>query len=182
MILATENLEKEHLYILRLAAIMEKIATNQIFNKAHIESLVFLIRNYADGIHHAKEEKVLFLKVFELPKITNDKTLENILKQHEQGRRYADYIDDHLSFYLAGIEASLQELYKTMLFYVSFIREHINFENNVLFPHVIELLKNQDHIDIQNQFSILEKSSFCGNIVAEFEKKIDQLAKEYDIS
>ena len=57
---ATKNLENDHEYILRLIAVMEIMVLTVSTDLKHIEMVVNLIKNYADGYHHAKEENLLF--------------------------------------------------------------------------------------------------------------------------
>ena len=57
---ATKNLENDHVYILRLIDVMEIITKSIRPDIGDLESIVNLIKNYADGSHHAKEENLLF--------------------------------------------------------------------------------------------------------------------------
>ena len=65
MITATANLENDHVHILKLIDVMERITQQSEINVAHLENIVDLIRNFADGLHHAKEEQMLFPKMVE---------------------------------------------------------------------------------------------------------------------
>ena len=55
---ATENLEDDHVHILRLIDVMEHITNWMILISDHLERIVEIIKNFADGIHHAKEETI----------------------------------------------------------------------------------------------------------------------------
>ena len=57
---ATKDLENDHIHILRLTDVMEKMTKTDAPDISDLESIVYLIRNYADGFHHAKEENILF--------------------------------------------------------------------------------------------------------------------------
>ena len=57
---ATKNLENDHVNILRLIDVMEKMAQTSNTSVENLETVVRLIRDYADGFHHAKEENLLF--------------------------------------------------------------------------------------------------------------------------
>ncbi len=60
MTTATQNLENDHMHILRLIGVMERIIVNGNPNIEHLETIVKVIREFADGLHHAKEEQLLF--------------------------------------------------------------------------------------------------------------------------
>ncbi|NJK98111.1 MAG: cation-binding protein, partial [Bacteroidales bacterium] len=57
---ATQNLEDDHAFILQLTDVMELMVNQQTKSIQDIETVLSLIRNYADGFHHAKEENLLF--------------------------------------------------------------------------------------------------------------------------
>ena len=57
---ATYNLEDDHVFIIELTEIMQKIATSPSLDAMNVEEVVDIIRNFADGLHHAKEEELLF--------------------------------------------------------------------------------------------------------------------------
>ena len=53
---ATQNLENDHQHILKLIEVMEAIVKITEPTISHLEEVVALIRQFADGLHHAKEE------------------------------------------------------------------------------------------------------------------------------
>ena len=55
MTTATRNLEDDHIHILKLIDVMETITRSENPDINHIESILDIIRNFADGLHHAKE-------------------------------------------------------------------------------------------------------------------------------
>ena len=57
---ATKNLENDHIYVMRLTDVMKAITRSETPDINHIESVIDIIRNFADGLHHAKEENLLF--------------------------------------------------------------------------------------------------------------------------
>ena len=65
MTTATQNLENDHVQILRLIEVMEKITGSADTDVDHLELVVKIIREFADGLHHAKEEKILFVQHFD---------------------------------------------------------------------------------------------------------------------
>lgn len=57
---ATKNLENDHVHILRLKDVMEIITSADRPEIIDLETIVDLIKNFADGSHHAKEENLFF--------------------------------------------------------------------------------------------------------------------------
>jgi hemerythrin-like domain-containing protein len=52
MYTATQNLENDHVQIIRLTNVMEAMLGFQKPDLSDLDKVVFLIRNYADGFHH----------------------------------------------------------------------------------------------------------------------------------
>jgi hemerythrin-like domain-containing protein len=57
---ATKNLEDDHIHVLKLTDVMEAITRSEKTDIEHMESIIDIIRNFADGLHHAKEENLFF--------------------------------------------------------------------------------------------------------------------------
>ena len=96
---ATANLENDHVYILQLTEIMERITRKEIPNTGHIARIIEIIRNYADGIHHAKEENLLFKKLEEKGLSPYQGPVAVMLHEHTEGRNFVKGIEDNLSLY-----------------------------------------------------------------------------------
>lgn len=56
MTTAIQNLENDHVQILRLIEVMERITGSDDPNVEHLELIVKVIRGFADGLHHAKKD------------------------------------------------------------------------------------------------------------------------------
>ncbi len=84
---ATQNLENDHVHILRLTDVMLAMVLKQSVDTIHFELVINLIRNFADGLHHAKEENFFFRcwvkKAFRL----NQGPVAVMLNEHEEGKR-----------------------------------------------------------------------------------------------
>ena len=52
---ATQNLENDHVCIIKLIDVMNVMAKLPFANVSHLEEVVELIRKFADGLHHAKK-------------------------------------------------------------------------------------------------------------------------------
>ena len=52
---AAKNLEDDHVHILKLIDVMNRIIGSDSPDISHLESIVDIIKNFADGLHHAKE-------------------------------------------------------------------------------------------------------------------------------
>jgi hemerythrin-like domain-containing protein len=130
---ATANLENDHVHILQLINVMERITQLKQVEVSHLESIVSLIRNYADGLHHAKEEKLLFPKMVEKGYSFEQGPIAVMLHDHEEGRNFVRGMAEHIALYKEGNISALDGVFSNMKGYIDLLRAHIAKENNVLF-------------------------------------------------
>lgn len=100
------------------------LPTQDVLDIAHF------LREYADRLHHGKEEELLFPAMAERGIPVEDGPVGQMMAEHVKGRQF-----------IAGMKAAAaEELVDTELFltsaagYVELLRAHIRKENNVLFP------------------------------------------------
>lgn len=154
---ATQNLENDHVYIIRLLDVMEKMVLNCATDTAHMEMVVNLIKTYADGFHHAKEEKVLFPLLVEKGFSNEQGPVSVMLHDHVEGREFVKGISERIDVYKAGNVSALPEIYQYMQGYVDLLRAHIGKENNVLFRMADKALSNDEQLELLNKFGSIEK-------------------------
>lgn len=154
---ATQNLENDHVYIIRLLDVMEKMVINCATDTAHMEMVVNLIKTYADGFHHAKEEKVLFPLLVEKGFSNEQGPVSVMLHEHVEGREFVKGISERIDVYKAGNVSALPEIYHYMQGYADLLRAHIGKENNVLFRMADKALSSDEQLELLNKFGSIEK-------------------------
>lgn len=154
---ATQNLENDHVYIIRLLDVMEKMVINCATDTAHMEMVVNLIKTYADGFHHAKEEKVLFPLLVEKGFSNNQGPVSVMLHEHVEGREFVKGISERIDVYKAGNVSALPEIYHYMQGYADLLKAHIGKENNVLFRMADKALSSDEQLELLNKFGSIEK-------------------------
>jgi hemerythrin-like domain-containing protein len=163
---ATQNLENDHVYILRLIDVMEKMVLNCATDTAHLELVVNLIKTYADGFHHAKEEQVLFPLLEEKGFSKVHGPVAVMLHEHVEGREFVKGISQRINVYKAGNVSALPEIYQYMQGYVDLLRDHISKEDNVLFKLADKALSSDEQLELLNKFSSIEKQYNSEHIAA----------------
>lgn len=178
---ATANLENDHVHILRLTDVMEAITRKDEANIEHLESIVDLIRNFADGLHHNKEENLLFPKMVEKGFSFQQGPISVMMHDHEQGRSFVKGMADNIKLYKTGNATALSAIYKNMQGYIELLRSHISKENNVLFRMADNALTAEEQQNLLADFERVERNPVCGGFVADCLEQIDALAKVYNI-
>jgi hemerythrin-like domain-containing protein len=176
---ATENLENDHVSILRLTDIILAMVENRSDKIEHFELVVNLIRNFADGLHHAKEENLLFPLLCEKGFSPEMGPVAVMLNEHEQGRNFVRAALEGIEEFKNGNYGELQTIYENLGNYASLLQSHINKENNILFRMADQVLNDGEQQALLDQFSEVEN-----NAEAEFNghnsiQKINTLADIY---
>jgi hemerythrin-like domain-containing protein len=176
---ATQNLENDHVYILQLTEVMQKMASGGANNIKHFKSVVNIIRNFADGLHHKKEEDLLFPLFEQRNAGAHCAPVGVMLMEHEQGREYVKGMLKGIEEYEDGNKAALQHIHQNMLGYAELLQNHIYKENNVLFRMADNALTEDDQNLLVDKFTKIESAAPEGNKVEDFISDIEALAMEY---
>jgi len=176
---ATKKLENDHVNILRLIDIMEKMILVKSTNTVHFEKTVSLIKSYADDFHHAKEETLLFPMMVKKGYSIEQGPIAVMLHDHVQGRNYVKSMTDGIESYKKGNEAALSKIYENMQGYIILLRSHIAKENNVLFRMADNALSENDQQELLEEFAKIEKKGVCGGVLTDCITAIDKLESAY---
>lgn len=98
------------------------------------------MRNYADGTHHQKEEGILFtaLETNGFPKDADPVSV--FMDDHAEGRRLTRGMTNCAERIQSGDAGAKTELIQHARDYILLLREHIQREDNVLFPMADNIL------------------------------------------
>jgi len=176
---ATQNLENDHVYILQLTEVMQKMATGGATDINHFKSVVNIIRNFADGLHHKKEEDLLFPLFEQRTAGGHCAPVGVMLMEHEQGREYVKGMVESIETFEGGDVTALQYIHHNMLGYAELLQNHIDKENNVLFRMADEALSDEDQKNLIDQFGSIESGADEGSKIEDYIMDIDLLAKAY---
>jgi hemerythrin-like domain-containing protein len=178
---ATKNLENDHVYVLKLTDVMKTIARSGDPDIEHIESIVDIIRNFADGLHHAKEENVFFPALAKKGFSSQQGPVAVMLNEHVQGRTYVKGIADNLELYKKGDKAALDRIYQNMNGYSDLLINHIAKENNILFRMADNVFTGEEQEGLMKGFYKIESIRPEGTRVTDYIDRINSLAQYYKV-
>lgn len=176
---ATSNLENDHVYILRLCDVMERMAQVGNIDPEHLEGVVSLIRNFADGLHHKKEEDLLFPKMEEKGFSTVRGPVAVMLHEHEEGRNYARGISGNIEPYKSGDTEAAEAVRQNLLGYAELLRNHIAKENTILFRMADNALSAEEQEILSAEFNKAEENMAPGGSSSFYIAQIEELAGIY---
>lgn len=178
-ITATENLENDHVYVLRLTEVMKKMVEKKAENTDHMDLIVNLVRYFADGLHHAKEEDLLFPAMIKKGFSPEQGPVAVMLAEHVQGRAYIKGVADGIIAFKSGDRKALESIYANMEEYALLLTAHIGKENNILFRMADQALTADEQSLLLAQFDDVEKHTEQAYQTANSIQKINELANIY---
>ncbi|MEI6142995.1 MAG: hemerythrin domain-containing protein [Mariniphaga sp.] len=175
---ATKNLENDHVSILKLIDVMERMTTKTPIIE-DLEEVVDLIRNFADGLHHAKEESLLFPRMAERGFSMTQGPIAVMLSDHAQGRNFVKGMAENIGLLKNGDSFAIKAIYENMLGYGELLTNHIAKENNILFRMADTALSTADHQSLVTQFAEIENQIVSNNSKEGYLARIEKLALKY---
>jgi len=176
---ATQNLENDHVYILRLTDVMERMVVTLSPDLSGMELVVKLIQQYADGFHHAKEENLLFPLMLQKGFSNEQGPISVMLQEHSQGRNFVKGMSAGIDLYKQGDDTAIPQIYRAMQGYIDLLRAHIGKENNVLFRMADRVLSAAEQENLLTDFAALETGSYAKGKIQQFITDIEGLEAIY---
>ena len=102
-----------------------------------------------------------------------------MLKEHQQGREYVVKMKAALARYLDDDRAAVRDLIKTARAYITLLNQHIDKENNVLFPIAEKNLSDEKQAALWEGFETIETQKIGAGKHEAFHKMIESLEKIY---
>jgi hemerythrin-like domain-containing protein len=177
----TEILKHEHKIILMvLDAAKREVQSIRQRGKVHIaelEKMVDFIRNFADRCHHAKEENLLFVKMKEKGMPDESGPIAVMLKEHTEGRRRIKVIGEAIPKAQEGEPSALQTISENLDAYIQLLRNHIEKEDNVLYPMADKVFTEQDQQWLSGDFDKVEAEEIGEGVHEKYHKLAHDLSQ-----
>ena len=169
----SEILSNEHKNILKFISILEnKCFEQKNENKIDIDffkNAVDFIKNYADGFHHAKEEKIYFIEICEHEASMHCNPVEQMLYEHDTGRNLVKGI-------IAGIEKNDKNyVIENTINYCNLLKDHIFKEDNILYPMADNILTAQVQEEMLEKFAKVEADKYKPEVIKRYLHTIEYL-------
>jgi hemerythrin-like domain-containing protein len=157
---ATEQLKKEHNAIKLTIRVLDKLCKSlEAGEKINIDDLEALIDFYGvfvDKCHHVKEENMLFAAMQRSLDPTDGERIGALLKDHVMGRNYTRDLTKAVKDYKKGEKDAAKEIVHNARHYITLLIQHIDIEDNVLYPIADKRLSPQMHEELLREFDEFE--------------------------
>jgi hemerythrin-like domain-containing protein len=134
----TSVMVEEHRLILRMIELVE--ANSGLLEGGRFQDWDFyldavdFIRHYADRFHHAKEEDVLFRELIRNGMPEENSPVAAMLIAHDEGRAFVRGMEQAAQRAKGGEPDAAAEILKNARGYIALLRDHIDKEDNLLYP------------------------------------------------
>jgi hemerythrin-like domain-containing protein len=152
----TEFLIAEHKLLLKVADVLGAIATaakrDGRWNEQDAETILAILRRFGDDCLQAKEESALFPIIFKAISDQADyRVVRHMIFQHDQDRSLLEGMEDALR------RSNTAEFAEYALSFTNIIRNHIQFEDQILSEAVDGNVSKQDEACILAEFEIFDR-------------------------
>ena len=157
---ATEILMEEHRVIERVLVSLEtaakRLSAGQAVPIDFFLKAADFIKGFADGCHHKKEEGVLFVFLVANGMSRDAGPVAVMLAEHEEGRRLTRAMREGAKRLKGGDQTAISQVTQNALGYVTLLRQHIQKEDNILFPMADRAIPVEQHAQITEAFDHIE--------------------------
>ncbi|MCP5046038.1 MAG: cation-binding protein [bacterium] len=170
----TALLVREHDLIEKYLKILERLAKQAIGNPNDEEvyqtapRVLDFIREFADKIHHGKEEQVLFNRITQPGVLGHCNPVPQMLFEHDEGRNHVKAMNNALE------EKNLSVFSQHARAFVELLRLHIHKENNILYPMAEQSLSEEQKNEIQKAYQKVDAELNTAELQKEFESNSEQ--------
>lgn len=182
----TDTLKSEHELIMLGLAVMENICRRYDNGGAPdpdvFEQLVGFFREFADRLHHAKEEDILF-RAMEQKEVSDEHDLiGHLTADHTLGRIFLGAMDDSIAKMRANEPDATGDLVESARCYLTLLAHHICCENNTLCEMVERELTPDRLSQLADEFAQSEMIKFPPGTREKHEKTVASLRYQYGLA
>ena len=179
-----KDLKMEHDAVQLTLRILNKICqriekTEEIIDLRHTDQLLEFFKVFVDKCHHGKEEELLFPALEKVGVSNKGGPIEVLLHEHQQGREYAQAMNAALAQYTKGDRTAVNGFVKTAREYINLLDQHIDKENNVLFPLAEKHPSESERARLWEGFERIETQKIGAGKHDEFHEMLDNLEDVY---
>lgn len=175
----TEQLVREHERILQMLDCLERLAAAGTLDPEAATDALFFLRTYADRLHHGKEEQHLFPRMESQGVPREGGPIGVMLLEHEEGRSRIAEMGRAVEDARQGKPGAPERFATHARQYAYLLRQHIEKENEVLFPMAEEVLPEAERASLLRLFAEVERTEVtpaqlqeCLEIVARLSRRL----------
>ena len=158
----TDQLRDEHRIIERVVAALSTFASRALedgeVDLDLAERILDFLRGFADHVHHAKEEDLLFPALMRSGLPRDAGPLAVMLGEHVEARRLTASLTEAVDEIRQGQVGAVVGFHDDAMAYAELLRAHIHKEDTVLFPLAERMLDGVEELELDRELDELERS------------------------
>ncbi len=169
-----EILKKEHEVIEKGLDVLEHFTNLNLSRNQNSEINILLefFSQFADKCHHAKEEESLFPLAEKKGIVREGGSIGVMLLEHDEGRKLRKSIVEESK----NLNKNFEKFCENAKNFVGLLRQHIEKENNILYPMIDSVLDKNDKEKLFEKFERIEEK--MKGVHAKYFKLIKSLGKK----
>lgn len=176
----TEQLKAEHEGVKLMLRILGKVcAKPDEINQEHFAKMLEFLKVFVDKCHHGKEEDLLFPAMEKAGVPKEGGPIGVMLIEHQQGRGYIKGMSEAFDKLKEGERKASVKIAENGASYSALLTQHIDKENNILFPMADKVLSKATQDKLNEEFEKLEVERIGLGKHEEFHKLLHQLKEIY---
>ena len=179
----TEILKEEHQLVLLMLKVMEAVCARldrgETVQTEDLAAIIDFIRTFADGCHHAKEEKLLFVALEKAGMPQNDGPVAVMLREHVLGRNFVKGMDEALGRLKNGDVSSAGSFAENARGYIQLLWNHIDKEDHVLFMMADQRLSPDAQKELLEGFDRVEREETGAGVHEKYHALLHRLRDTY---
>ncbi len=183
---ATNILSAEHRVIEVVLSVLENIAgaavTDGKLDGESAGEAIDFIRNFADSFHHMKEEDILFTAMAERGIPAEGGPIGVMLAEHDQGRGYVKGMIEQTEAATAGDSEAVEAFARNARHFVGLLRDHIQKEDNILYPMAPNVLSGEDQENMLIAFAAKETEQLGEGTREKYMAVAKRLAERFEVN
>jgi hemerythrin-like domain-containing protein len=179
---ATDILMSEHRVIERVITTLET-AAHRLENGQDVRPGFFVDaadfnKGFGDGCHHKKEENVLFKALVKNGMSEKQGPVAVMLYEHTLGRQYTAGMRDAALKLQEGDASAKGKVIHNALGYAGLLRQHIQKEDNMLFPMAAKIIPEMYQAQVTEAFEQVEHEETGEGVHEKYLALAEALEKE----
>jgi hemerythrin-like domain-containing protein len=182
---ATDILMAEHRVIEQVLGCLEALAKQALaegkLDGASARQALDFLHTFADGCHHAKEERHLFprMEAHGFPRVGGPTGV--MLWEHDEGRRHVQAMEAVIESAAAGVREAVIRFADHARSYAYLLREHIFKEDKCLFPLANHAFSGSDQAALLESFGKVEHQKMGEGTHEKYLRLADELAERLHV-
>jgi hemerythrin-like domain-containing protein len=175
---AIEDLKHEHEAILSSFQVLESMLTaiekTSPLNPGDVLDFIGFLKEFADKCHHGKEEGLLFPALIGAGLPDRGGPVGAMMMEHQHGRQLIRQMEEAVSGNMDAVSFT-----RSAREYISLLQNHIQKENNILFPLAEKVLSEAMLQQLYKKFEEHEEKVIGHGRHEELHAMLDKLQQKY---